>query len=86
MRAPPIAVFAAGFLAGALALGAVAAHANLVMLNSQVAGVLPGAMARLICVTANSEIRPVVGQVLPSGQIPAAGGGYGQGVNLRCPN
>ncbi len=86
MRASPIAIFAAGFLAGGVALGAVAAHARLVMLNSQVGGVLPGTMARLICVTSNSEIRPVVGQVVPSGQIPAAGGGTGQGINLRCPS
>lgn len=84
MKASPIAIFAAGFLAGGIILGGVVAHARIVTLNASIAGVLPNSEGSLLCVTANSSVRAVVG-VSRSITVNATGGGISTGVTLRCP-
>ena len=84
MRASPLIVFAAGFVAGGIALGGALAHARIVTLNSAVAGVLPGSEGSLFCVTGGSAVRPIAG-VMRASRVSASGGGVSDGVTLRCP-
>lgn len=83
MRASPIAIFAAGFLAGGIVLGGVVAHARIVTLNSAIAGVLPNSEGSLFCVTAASVLRPIPG--ISRATSVNAPGGVSNGVTLRCP-
>ncbi|WP_376096607.1 hypothetical protein ACE7GA_05180 [Roseomonas sp. CCTCC AB2023176] len=83
MRASPIAIFAAGFVAGGIAFGAVAAHARFVVLNSSVGGVLPNSEGSLFCVTSGSVLRPING-VTRNSSVNAPGG-VAYGVTFRCP-
>lgn len=81
MQASPIAIFAAGFIAGGAALGG--AHARIVTLNSAIAGVLPNSEGSLFCVTAASVLRPITGvSRQTSVNAPA---GVSHGLTLRCP-
>ncbi len=61
MQASHVALFAAGFVAGGIALGGIVAHARIATLNASVAGVLPNSGGSLFCVTAASAIRPIRG-------------------------
>ena len=83
MTASPIAVFAAGFIAGGIVLGGVVAHARIVTLNASVAGVLPNSEGSLFCVTASSALRPING-VMRNSSVNAPGG-VAYGVTFRCP-
>ena len=83
MPASPLAIFAAGFLAGGIVLGGVVAHARIVTLNSSIAGVLPNSEGSLFCVTASSVLRPINGVVRNSSV--NAPGGVANGVTFRCP-
>ena len=83
MTKSPIAIFAAGFLAGGIVLGGVVAHARIVTLNSAIAGVLPNSEGSLFCVTAGSVLRPITG-VQRSTSVNAPGG-ISHGVTMRCP-
>ena len=83
MNARPIAIFAAGFIAGGLTLGGALAHARIVTLNSAIAGVLPNSEGSLFCVTANSVLRPISG-VTRNTSVNAPGG-VSHGVTMRCP-
>lgn len=83
MQASPIAIFAAGFIAGGVALGGALAHARIVTLNSAIAGVLPNSEGSLFCVTASSVLRPIAGTTRPSSV--NAPGGVSNGVTMRCP-
>lgn len=84
MRASPFAIFAAGFVAGGIALGGALAQARIVTLNAAIAGVLPNSEGSLFCVTAASAVRAVQGVARPT-SVNATGGGVSQGVTLRCP-
>lgn len=84
MRASPIAVFAAGFVAGGIVLGGVLAHARIITLNASIAGVLPDSEGSLFCAAGNSTVRAVVGVTRPS-VVNATGGGASTGVTMRCP-
>ena len=83
MKTPPIAIFAAGFLAGGIVLGGVVAHARIVTLNSAIAGVLPNSEGSLFCVTASSVLRPITG--VSRNTSVNAPGGVSYGVTMRCP-
>lgn len=83
MRASPIAMFAAGFVAGGVVLGGVVAQARIVTLNAAIAGVLPNSEGSLFCVTASSVLRPIVG-VFRTTTVNAPGG-VSTGVTMRCP-
>ncbi len=83
MPAFPLAVFAAGFIAGGVILGGVVAQARIVTLNSAIAGVLPNSEGSLFCVTASSVLRPIVGTIRNSSV--NAPGGVSNGVTMRCP-
>ena len=84
MRNSPITAFTAGFLAGGIVLGGVAAHARLTSVNGQVAGVLPNSGGSMFCVTAANGIRAVTG-VSRIVSVSARSGAVGTGVELRCP-
>ena len=84
MRASPIAIFAAGFIAGGIALGGVLAHARIVTLNASIAGVLPNSEGSLFCATAASKVRAIAG-VMRSTTVNASGGGTSTGATLKCP-
>lgn len=86
MSASPIAIFAAGFVAGGLILGGSVVYADTSPLARVVlGGVLPGQIGDLFCINANGSLRTGVrGQFGPS----FAGvqmGGPAYGVGLRCP-
>jgi hypothetical protein len=83
MKNSPIAIFAAGFVAGGVVLGGALAHARIVTLNSAIAGVLPNSEGSLFCVTANSVLRPIVGTQRTT--TVNAPGGVSTGVTMRCP-
>lgn len=83
MHASPIAIFAAGFIAGGIVLGGVVAHARIVTLNAAIAGVLPNSEGSLFCVTAASVLRPIVG--VSRNTTVSAPGGVSHGVTMRCP-
>lgn len=84
MKSSPIAIFAAGFIAGSVLLGgAVVAHARIVTLNAAIAGVLPNSEGSLFCVTAASVLRPITG--VSRATSVNAPGGVSNGVTLRCP-
>jgi len=83
MQASPIAIFAAGFIAGGVALGGALAHARIVTLNSAIAGVLPNSEGSLFCVTAASVLRPITGVSRPTSV--NAPDGVSHGLTLRCP-
>jgi hypothetical protein len=83
MPASPIAIFAAGFIAGGFVLGGVVAQARIVTLNSAIAGVLPNSEGSLFCVTAGSVLRPITG-VTRNTSVNAPGG-VSYGVTMRCP-
>jgi len=83
MNHSPIAIFAAGFLAGAVALGAVAAHARMTQINLSIGGVPPNSEAGLLCVTAANAVRPIRGVSRES--TVSAPAGQATGVWLRCP-
>ncbi len=83
MKNSPIAIFAAGFVAGGIILGGALAHARIVMLNSAIAGVLPNSEGSLFCVTANNVLRPITG-VTRNTSVNAPGG-VSYGVTMRCP-
>jgi hypothetical protein len=83
MKASPIAVFAAGFLAGGVVLGGFVAHARITTLNAAIAGVLPNSEGSLFCVTAANGLRPITG-VYRATTVNAPGGTSG-GATLRCP-
>lgn len=83
MRTSPIAVFAAGFLAGGIVLGGFVAHARITTLNASIAGVLPNSEGSLFCVTAGNVLRPITG-VQRSTSVNAPGG-VSYGVTMRCP-
>lgn len=83
MKASPVAMFAAGFIAGGIVLGGVVAHARIVTLNSAIAGVLPNSEGSLFCVTASSVLRPITG-VYRQTSVNAPGG-VSYGATLRCP-
>ena len=84
MRASSTAIFAAGFIAGGVTLGAFVAQARIVTLNASIAGVLPNSEGSLFCVTADSGVRPITG-VSRTTNVAARGGGVSTGVTLRCP-
>lgn len=81
----PIAVFAAGFVAGGLALGAVAAHARLVQVNLDIGGVTPGGEGSLLCSNASGMVRAVRGTYRELSVNAPGGAGLSYGVTLRCP-
>ncbi len=83
MKTFPIAIFAAGFVAGGVILGGFVAHARIVTLNAAIAGVLPNSEGSLFCVTAASALRPIAG-VFRSSSVTAPGG-VSHGVTMRCP-
>ncbi|MDO9501661.1 hypothetical protein [Falsiroseomonas sp.] len=83
MSASPIAIFAAGFIAGGFILGGVVAQARIVTLNSAIAGVLPNSEGSLFCVTATSVLRPITGTIRNTSV--NAPGGVSYGVTMRCP-
>lgn len=83
MKASPISIFAAGFVAGGIVLGGAFAHARIVTLNASIAGVLPNSEGSLFCVTASSVLRPIAGVQRTS--TVTAPGGTSTGVTLRCP-
>ncbi len=83
MHASPLAIFAAGFLAGGIALGGVVAHARITSVNGSIGGVLPNSEAGLLCVTAANAVRAVRG-VSREGTVGAPAGAS-TGVWLRCP-
>ena len=83
MRATPVAMFFAGFIAGGVVLGGFVAHARIVTLNSAIAGVLPNSEGSLFCVTASSVLRPITG-VTRNTSVNAPGG-VSYGVTMRCP-
>ena len=82
MKASPIAIFVAGFVAGGIVLGGVA-HARITMLNSAIAGVLPSSEGSLFCVTAANVLRPITG--VQRNTSVNAPGGVSYGVTMRCP-
>jgi hypothetical protein len=84
MQASPLAIFAAGFIAGGIVLGGVVVHARIVTLNASIAGVLPNSEGSLFCVTAASVPRPIAG-VSRNTSVTAPGNGVATGVTLRCP-
>ncbi|MBX9749744.1 MAG: hypothetical protein K5Q68_09040 [Roseococcus sp.] len=85
MKASPIAIFAAGFMAGGIVLGGALAHARIVMLNAAIAGVLPGSEGSLFCVTANSVLKAGTGvQRDTSVRVPGSQE-ISYGVTMRCP-
>ncbi|MBP0447814.1 hypothetical protein J8J14_24025 [Roseomonas sp. SSH11] len=79
MPASPVAIFAAGFIAGGIALGGAVAHARITTLNSAIAGVLPNSEGSLFCVTSANAVRPIAGMSRNS-SVNAPGG-----VTMRCP-
>ena len=83
MRTSPLAIFAAGFLAGGIVLGGVVAHARITSVNGSIGGVLPNGEAGLLCVTAANVVRPVRGVSRES--TVNSGNGQATGVWLRCP-
>ena len=83
MTPHPIAIFAAGFVAGGIVLGGLLAHARIVTLNSAIAGVLPNSEGSLFCVTTNSVLRPITGAYRATSV--NAPGGVSYGATLRCP-
>lgn len=83
MRTSPIAVFAAGFLAGGIVLGGVVAHARITSVNLSIAGVPPNSEGGLLCVTAANAVRPIRGTFRES--TVGAPAGQATGVWLRCP-
>ena len=84
MKLSPIAIFAAGFIAGSVLLGgAFAAHARITSLNASIAGVLPNSEGSLFCVTAANVLGPIKGAVR-EGKVTAQGG-TSEGVSMRCP-
>ena len=85
MRSVPLAAFAAGFLAGGIALSAFVAHARMNVLNGSVGGVLPGSGASLFCVTPSNAVRAVMG-TMRLVTVGTSGGGSSGGVELRCPS
>ena len=85
MRASPIAIFVAGFIAGGIALGGVLAHARIVVLNGSIAGVLPNSGGSLFCSTAASAVRPIKG-VSRDVSVATSGGGVSWGIELKCPS
>ncbi|MGK7866431.1 hypothetical protein [Falsiroseomonas sp. E2-1-a20] len=82
MKASPIAIFVAGFVAGGIVLGGVA-QARITMLNSAIAGVLPNSEGSLFCVTAANVLRPITG--VQRNTSVNAPGGVSYGVTMRCP-
>ena len=83
MRNSPVAIFAAGFIAGAVVLGGAFAHARIVTLNLAVGGVLPNSEGSLFCVTSGSVLRPFSG--VSRNSSVTAPGGVAYGVTFRCP-
>jgi hypothetical protein len=84
MQASPLAIFAAGFIAGGIVLGGVVVHARIVTLNAAIAGVLPNSEGSLFCVTNASILRPISGVSRPT-SVNAPGNAVSAGVTLRCP-
>jgi hypothetical protein len=85
MKASPIAVFAAGFIAGGVVLGGAVAHARITTLNSAIAGVLPASEGSLFCVNASNRVLAISGQVRNTSVNAQAGTGTSYGVTMRCP-
>lgn len=83
MQASPIAIFAAGFMAGGIVLGGAFAHARITQLNASIAGVLPNSEGSLFCVTAGNVLRPIPGVTRYTSV--NAPGGVSNGVTMRCP-
>ena len=83
MHLHPIAIFAAGFMAGGIVLGGVVAHARITTLNASIAGVLPNSEGSLFCVTAANVLRPITGVYRQSSV--NAPGGVSYGATFRCP-
>jgi hypothetical protein len=85
MQANIITAFAAGFLAGGIALGGVVAHARITTINASVAGVLPNSEGSLFCVTAANQARPITGVYRATTVNAQSAPGISGGATLRCP-
>lgn len=85
MKTSPIAVFAAGFLAGGIVLGGFVAHAWITTLNASIAGVLPNSEGSLFCVTADNKARPITGVYRATTVNAQSAPGISGGATLRCP-
>ena len=84
MKLSPIAIFAAGFIAGSVLLGgAIAEHARITSVSLSIAGVPPKSEGGLLSVTAANAVRPIKGAMIEN-SVQAPGGKAG-GVRLRCP-
>jgi hypothetical protein len=84
MRTSPLLTFAAGFVAGGIALGAIAAHARIFLLNSANAGVYPNSEGSLFCTSTSGQVLSIRG-VSRETNVTAANGGISYGVTFRCP-
>ncbi|MBU8537654.1 hypothetical protein [Falsiroseomonas tokyonensis] len=85
MQASPIAIFAAGFIAGGILLGGVVAQARIHMLTTAVGGVPPNSEGSLLCVTATNAIRATTGASRNASVNVPGGVGVSYGVTMRCP-
>jgi hypothetical protein len=83
MPSSPMAIFAAGFVAGGVVLGGFVAQARITTLNAAIAGVLPNSEGSLFCVTAANVLRPITGVYRQTSV--TAPGGVSYGATLRCP-
>lgn len=77
MKTSPATFFAAGFLAGGIALGGAVAHARITAVNGSITGVTPNSEHMMICGTAADVFQGSPGN--------GVSGGSAYGVILRRP-
>ncbi len=86
MSVSPIAIFAAGFVAGGLILSGSIAGANLLIHErTRGGGVLPGHYASLFCIHANGTLRIGVRGHIGNARASEQIGGPAYGVGFQCP-